>query len=305
MTAPTYCRSPRIAFFTYPEWAFGSIHEGLSKELYKVGIFSTLLDWNTDYSNQEFERLTALYDAFVTSPGLAVELLLQYGVPYSKIVAIAHEVSDIQSGLIYGNDYSLFKAYAVINPSLQRVSKSLGIDREAFVVQNGIHFDYFYQPVPHSLETLGYAGSFQSFMIDGVTDRKRGYLSLQLASSANLKYSRAVGYGYRSMPMFYNSVDAIVMTSLQEACGLPMMEAAASGRLPMGTSTGILELMGEDAGVILPVGELEFLARGLEELNFYKKDRDSFIRKCKLVQEFARVNYDWTVVLPLWVQALS
>jgi len=41
----------RIAFFTYNEWAFGSIHKALIKELYKNGIDANIIDWNIPYTS--------------------------------------------------------------------------------------------------------------------------------------------------------------------------------------------------------------------------------------------------------------
>lgn len=298
-------RTPRIAFFTYPEWAFGAIHEALCKELYKIGIFATLLDWNASYAPLEMERLSQVYDIFVTHPGSGVNALLQYGIPYSQIVAIAHEVSDIESGLLCGNDYDSFRQYAVINPNLIETSSTLGISRTPLVVQNGVHFDWFYSVPSTSLQTLGYSGSLVSLMMDGVTDRKRGYLSSKLAHRSGLGYNRAEGYGYRTMPLFYRSVDAVVLTSLQDACGLPMMEAAAAGRLPLGTPVGILKQSEGRGGIILPFDPDLFLHEGEDVLRYYKRNPESYLRTCLRVQEYAKEYYDWPKVLPSWVKVFS
>jgi len=297
-------RAPRVAFFTYPDWAFGSIHEALCRELYKVGIFATILDWNATYSHSEFDRLREVYDVFVTHPGSGVNALLKYGIPYSQIVAIAHEVSDIQSGLQHRNDFNAFKNYAVINPKLTEASAGFGIERKPAVVQNGIHFDWYYMPPPESLRTIGYAGSVTSTMMDGVTDRKRGHLSLTLANQAGLKHSFAEGYGYRTMPMFYKSVDAVVMTSIQEACGLPMMEAAAAGRLPVGTPVGILEQHGTFAGDILPMNEVDLVKEGANLFRYYANNRLGFRIRCSTVQDYAREHYDWSKVIEPWINAV-
>lgn len=297
-------RTPRIAFFTYPEWAFGAIHEALCRELYKVGIFASLLDWNASYSREEFARLVQMFDIFVTHPGSGVTALLHYGVPYAQITAIAHEVSDIESGIQYQNEFESFRQYAVINPSLVTKSAELGIQRVPKVVQNGIHFDWYYDIPSPCLGTLGYAGALTSIMMDGVTDRKRGHLASELAHRAGLEFSFAEGYGYRTMPLYYRSVDAVIMTSIQDACGLPMMEAAAAGRLPLGTPVGILKQSGGSAGILLPMDADKLLSEGLSVLRYYARNPLAYRSKCLQAQEFAREHYDWSKVLHLWIDAI-
>lgn len=297
-------RAPRLAFFTYPEWAFGSIHEALCKELYKRDIQATLLDWNQTYTQDEMQRLSQVYDAFVTHPGSGVTKLRELGVPYEQIIAIAHEVSDLEAGITLRNDFERFKQFAVISPSLAQRSAEM-VGRKPLIVRNGIHFDWYYAPPSDSLKTLGYAGSSVSYMSDGVTDRKRGYLAFDLAQKAGLKFTRAEGYNYRTMPLFYNSVDAVVMTSTQEACGLPMMEAAAAGRLTLGTPVGVMEQFPASAGVLLPTEPDELLENGAKVLSYYCASPTKYKARCLEIQDFARETYDWSKVIDGWIEVLT
>jgi hypothetical protein len=50
----------KVLFFTQNRWAFASIHHALSKELYKNGIYANLLDYDIDYSHDEFNLLKVL-----------------------------------------------------------------------------------------------------------------------------------------------------------------------------------------------------------------------------------------------------
>jgi ribonucleotide reductase alpha subunit len=52
----------RVLFFIEDNWAFGSIHNALCKELYKYDIYSNLLNWKTRYTKKEFDLLNKTYD---------------------------------------------------------------------------------------------------------------------------------------------------------------------------------------------------------------------------------------------------
>jgi len=42
----------KILFFIEDNWAFGSIHNALCKELYKYDIYSNLLNWKVSYTKR-------------------------------------------------------------------------------------------------------------------------------------------------------------------------------------------------------------------------------------------------------------
>jgi FkbM family methyltransferase len=301
----TDAKTLKVAFFTYDEWAFGSIHNALCKELLQFGIQANLLDWNKHYSSENFQSFLDIYDVFVTTPGNAVSALQNvYGVPSDRIIAVAHEVYDLEFGLAEGNDFDSFKGFAVINPNLAQVSEKLGIKRVPNVVRNGIHFDYFYQKTPSSLSTIGYAGSMESFTFGGTTERKRGRLVAEVAASAGLLFKPATGYSHFAMPSYYKSVDCVLMSSTQEACGLPMLEAAAAGRLPMGTRVGYLAEHGK-GGIWLPMCEKEYVKVASALVTSLNRYPELFKQNCEEVQEYARYNYDWKYVITDWVSLLN
>lgn len=110
----------KVLFFTENGWAFGSIHHGLCKELYKYGIFANLLDWTKEYSREEFDLLNSTYDLFVTNAP-AVMHLNHNGIPPEKIIIIAHGQLDL---LVANNNfgvefYDYIRGYGVISNVLK------------------------------------------------------------------------------------------------------------------------------------------------------------------------------------------
>ena len=212
----------RIAFFTYNEWAFGSIHKALIKELYKNGIDSNIIDWNIPYSREEFNAFMDTYDVFVTVPGNAITALLSYGVPYSSIIAIAHGRYDIQFGISEGNDFNALRAYGGVSLDLSYFSQQNGINKEFHVVRNGINFDEFYRPVAEHLNVIGYSSVIEKDNPhSNIKDWKRGYLVQDIASKTDTKLLLPSKRSHLAMSAYYKDIDCLMVSSTeQESCGL-------------------------------------------------------------------------------------
>lgn len=306
ITPHAYCRAPRIAFYTYPEWAFGAIHSALCKELYKHGIIANIIDWNHNFSPEERASFESLYDIFVTVPGNSVTLLREnFGVSYEKIIAIAHGRYDLEYGLSQGNDYNALRGFAGVSPDLHRHAQTLGISRKMDVVLNGIHFDYYYSPVSSSLASIGYGGAFRHHDFSGTVDIKRGYLAQEICSRLGLPFAPAQTQSYLTMPRYYNTVDAVMVCSTQESCALPLMEASATGRLPISTKVGVARDYQSYPGIILPMDESSYVEQGVEILRELMLDPEKHQKKCREVQDFARENYDWSKVIDTWLDVLK
>jgi glycosyltransferase involved in cell wall biosynthesis len=297
----------RIAFFTYNEWAFGSIHKALIKELYKNGIDSNIIDWNISYSREEFNAFMDTYDVFVTVPGNAITALLSYGVPYSSIIAIAHGRYDIQFGISEGNDFNSFRAYGGVSSDLSYFSQQNGINKEFHVVRNGINFDEFYRPVAEELNVIGYSGVIEKDNPhSNIKDWKRGYLVQDIASKTDTKLLLPSKRSHLAMSAYYKDIDCLMVSSTeQESCGLPLLEAAAAGRLPISTLTGINRDFDKPTGIILPMEEERYLSGGINSINLLKENPHLFNQLCTNAQEFARMHYDWSIVIDDWITLIT
>jgi len=296
----------RIAFFTYPEWAFGAIHNALCRELYKHGIYANIIDWNRQYTREEFDTFNDLYDLFVTVPGNAPPCLNSYGIPNEKIAAVAHGRYDIQAGIKYGNDIDDYKIWGGVSPDLSSYAQSLGITREMQIAKNGIHFDYFYKEPSTSLRTIGYGGALEyKNHLDNNKDIKRGYLIKRIADGLALPVNLVTPRHYLSMPGYYPTVDCVMVSSSEESCGLPLMEGAAAGRLPISTPVGVARDYEDAPGMVFPFEENKFVTEAVHHMDLLSKDNVRFHKLCCEAQEFARANYDWTHRIQDWITLLA
>jgi glycosyltransferase involved in cell wall biosynthesis len=296
----------KVGFYTYPEWAFGSIHNALSKELYKYGIIANIVNWDADFSFEERVEIGKIYDVFVTVPGNAVSYLMEtYKVPPEKIVAVAHGRYDVEYGIKEKNPFSQFKGFAGVSPDLQRHAMRLGIKRKMDIVKNGVHFDYFYQSVSENMSTVGYGGAFKYQNFSRTEDIKRGYLAEILAQNTNLPFYPSPKRSFLSMPSYYSKVDCVVVPSLQESCSLPLMEAAAAGRLPISTCVGVARDFEGYPGIVLPMNEEKFIREGMEVIARIVKSPKLHKELCQTAQDYARENFDWSVTIDGWVKLLE
>ena len=295
-----------IAFFTYPEWAFGAIHVALCKELYKYGINANIVDWNRQYTKDEFQQLNDVYDAFVTVPGNAIGCLQSYGIPYEKIIGVFHGRYDIQHGLTQGNDFNSFLKLGAVSPDLVEYARANGVQRDISVAYNGIHFDSFYRKPSTSLKTIGYGGAIEYVNhLDGNKDLKRGYLIKEISDYLSMPVNIVSKRTFLAMPEYYQHVDCVMVSSTEESCGLPLMEGAASGRLPISTLVGVSRDYPNAPGIILPMDPKEYVAEAIEVMDMLRGNDKIFSQLCRYAQDYARENYDWSKNILSWVELLS
>lgn len=301
----------RVAFYVELRWAFGSIHSALCKELYDYGIDADILDWSQLYTDDEWKDFNQIYDLFVTILSSGVASLVQNNIPYQKIIAVAHGESDIDAASYYKNDFDKLLGYAGISPSLIQYSKSLNVSREMKLLRNGIIFDRFYSPISSNLSTLGYAGSLIHPSFGGKGNFKRSHLVSQISEKLNIPLIIAqpqdgTNRSFIRMPEFYTQVDCIIVSSdTAESCGLPLMEGAAAGRLPISSRIGITCDFDNPPGLILPLDEEGFVSEGVERIKELIANPKKYRSMCKDAQEFAREHYDWKTVIGMWADLLT
>lgn len=298
----------KVLFFTQDQWAFGSIHRALNKVLYKEGIYCNLLPWNTPYRVEEFKMLNKIYDVFVSHPEAVSVLKNDYGIPLEKIIVIAHGQWDI----LHAKEkttfdlYSELKGFGVISEVLKSKCMEWGIPTIPDVVELGIHFDLFYSTPSKKLSIVGYAGANETLNYFGKEIKRLNLIPVITNGIEDIEYRRHDFFHYFCMPAYYKEIDCLIMPSIEEAGGLPIMEAAAAGRLTMGTPVGYFEHNArKGGGVLLPLEENEFVQSAKKNIIFYRDNPQEYQRRCLEIQEFARYNYDWSYKVDDWVKLLS
>ena len=298
-------RRPSIAFFTFNEWAYGTIHKALIKELYVHGVQADIVDWSRTYSSDEMAALNDVYDVFMTQTCDGLKVLRNYGIPDEKIIAVAHGRPDLQKGVEVGNDYSNLMGYAGVSNDLANYSKKLGIEREMTILQCGVSFDYFYRRPSEGLRTVGYAGKFhRPDEFDNIPDLKRGILVQTICEQTGTGLRISPSMTHLAMPAFYKDIDAVMVSSVYESCSLPLLEAAAAGRLPISSPVGITLDLNNTPGYTLPSDADGYISSGVVLLKHLKSDPALFQSKCLEAQEYAREYYDWSKVITPWLKLI-
>jgi glycosyltransferase involved in cell wall biosynthesis len=297
----------KVLFYTETKWAFGAIHYGLSKELYKHNIIGDVLNWDLEYSTEEFQLLISTYDIFVTTPPFVLKLHRNYGVPLSKISAIAHGQWDILLAK-HNADFDFYPhlhSFGVISNILHNKCKEWNFGLLPKVVETGINFDTYYQVPSNQLKAVGYGGTKETHNFFG-EKIKRGHLVEQAIEGTELILKTHNYYNFLCMPAYYKSVDCVIMSSIEEAGGLPMLECAAAGRLPIGTPVGFFEENApKGGGILVPIEENAFVEQTKQTILYYKDNPSQYINKCLEAQNYARENYDWSKKIGSWLELLS
>jgi glycosyltransferase involved in cell wall biosynthesis len=298
----------KVLFFTQNRWAFGSIHHALCKELYKFDIYANLLDWTVEYTRKEFDLLNDTYDFFVTMPDAVLQLHYKYGIPLEKIVSVAHAQWDVllakqQADFDF---YPRLHKFSVISQVLKDKCNEWGISVNPMISKLGLHFDLFYGKPSTSLSKIGYGGSNEINNFFGQEIKRPKLIEEVIDGLEGFELVRHQFYNHMCMPAYYKSIDCIIMSSIEEAGGLPMMESAAAGRLCMGTPVGYFEHNSQNGGgILLPMDSESFVSNAKAALNYYKNNPEEYHKKCLDIQEYARYNYDWKYVIDGWIELFN
>lgn len=288
-----------VLFFVENKWALGQIHHALVKRLWERKIFSHVLPWEIPYTAEEMGYLKSKYDTFVTLPGESLHLI-NNGVDPKNIVVMAHHEKDInQTVARYGKDYfSKFKGYGVVHEHMVDISAQAGISRIPIVAANGVDFDHYYTPVSPDLKTVGTATAFKS-TTSRLEDFKRGYLIPHVLIGLNLTFVKHSFMYHLCMPSYYAKMDALLSTSAYEGSGLPVMEAAAAGRLVLSAAVGCFD---GNSGILCRTPDDEYIEDARKALEACRDDSKLYREHCERAQQYARDNFDWSHKIDSWIE---
>lgn len=304
-------RSPRAAKVLirgWPFWSHGRVYYDLCKQLDRRGYIVDILNWRGDHRDQ-VRQLMQYYDLFITALDGVRTLVNLYGVPCDRVIGVSHSQWDIRT-LIEQKGREFFETlggYVVISDFLYCSSLTQGVAREPKVAGLGVDYDDFRIPVSDRLETVGYASSMSC--TDYGVEWKRGHLAEAAARDAGLAFkvagSMSNAMSFHDMPDFYRTVDAVLMSSVNEAGPLTVIEAAAAGRLVIGTPVGHFpEKACLGAGILAPAEAGKFKSFAAETLRYYKDNPAAYVEKCRAIQEAARLS-DWSHVIGDWIEAIE
>ena len=298
----------KVLIYGYPQWSHGRVYYDLCKHLHRRGYIADIINWRGSHSAY-FADLISFYDLFMTALDGVRTLTDVYGVPCDRVVALSHHELDIrtlidQKGV---EVFDKFANYGVVSEYVYCASLMKGVPRVPKVVPLGVNFAEFYSNISERLATVGYAGSM-SVNTYGI-EWKRGELAEAAAHEAGLEFrvagSTAKQISFHDMPEFYRSVDAVLISSISESGPLTVMEAAAAGRLVIGTPVGHFPRKAyEGGGILAPIEAGEFKAFTVETLRYYKDNPAAYQDKCHAIQEAAR-RFDWKYTIDEWVDLIE
>jgi len=298
----------KLLIYGYPQWSHGRVYYDLCKQLHRRGYIVDIINWRENHSSY-FGDILSFYDMFITALDGVRTLTDTYGVPCERVIALSHHELDIrmlieQKGV---EIFDKFANYGVVSEYVYCASLMKGVPRVPKVVPLGVNFAEFYSEISERLATVGYAGSM-SAVTYGI-EWKRGELAEAAAREAGLDFrvagSTANQISFHDMPDFYRSVDAILTSSISEAAQLPVMEAAAAGRLVIGTPVGHFPRKAyEGGGILAPIEAEAFKAFTAETLRYYKDNPEAYRDKCHAIQEAAK-QFDWEYTIDAWVDLIE
>lgn len=306
--AGTAARAAKVLVYGYPRWSHGRVYHDLCQHLHRRGYVVDVLDWQQDHGGH-FAELGAYYDLFLTALDGVRTLTDVYRVPLERIIALSHHELDMRMLVEQkGTDvFRRFAAYGVVSEFLYARSLMLGLPRVPLVASLGVNRAEFHAEVAERLGTVGYASSM-AVTTYGV-EWKRGALAEAAAREAGLAFrvagSTADQIHFLDMPDFYRGVDAVVTSSVSESGPLSVLEAAAAGRLVIGTPVGHFPVKAyQGGGILAPLEAGPFTRFVADTLRYYKDNPSAYVDKCRAIQEASR-RFDWDNTIDEWIELIE
>jgi hypothetical protein len=283
----------KIAIFCDTNWSIGQLYRSVAHH-----IGADLIEW----SRSTFPPgIFSQYDRILTLPMDGVRYLTGCGIPRSKILVCLHAEHDLIQVFKEDPQYAAYAGLGAVSDSLVSSALTLGLTRIPTVLRQGIDVHAYTMPMPAQLRVVGYAANMERMNQYGTVEIKRGALARAAAARAGLDFKIALGLERAQMPAFYASVDALVMSSLQEGGAMPPYEAAASGRLVIGTPVGDFpQLCLAGMGILAPLNEERFVPFVANTLLHYCRDVGAFRAKCASIRAAVRATRTWENVIEDW-----
>lgn len=313
-----------ILFFTYGPSAFEKQHADLVKVLYPE-YDCDVWHWTHNLTAATAALLFKKYDSVVTSPAGAHMLHTAFGLPYNRVVCLAHSHNDLLDVLLTGKmasyDFDALLGYVVLCPAHVDVSIAYGIERAPEVLPIGVLVQNYARPAPTELNRIGYFTKpvYRPFTLpklaaqpelyvydedDTGIDIKRGYLAQRVAELTGATLVAGPDIPFFVSEQLYQDVDLVMFCSLTESLPLIALEAAAAGLPALGTNTGIFPaLAANGAGGVLPFDPRGFISEAVEVINALRADPKLFQQMCAAARAEG-AKHDWSVVKPIWLDYL-
>jgi glycosyltransferase involved in cell wall biosynthesis len=292
----------KLAMFVDTEWGLGNLHRGLAAHLSNVhGWDVVLFDWAKQHPRDTFSR----FDRVLTLTGKPVfALVREYGISDKIICHVAHDEEDC---IGIGARLSIGRRFAVVSDTMVASLSAMGFRDSIRVLPLGIDFAAFRRPIQFRLQTLGYLSVLQRTNAFGV-ERKRGHLLYEIAKRSGRtavvpNMPRRVSQ--EDYPTLFDQFDALIFPSLTEGAGYPPLEAAAAGKLVLGTPAGMFpRLASEGIGLMGPSEADRFVDWAVNVLYMLDRDIEGYAKICQRSQAAAS-QYDWSKVGPIWKEFLE
>ena len=301
-------KATKILIYGYTQWSHGRVYYDLCKQLHRRGYIVDIIDWRVNHAAY-IGDVIPFYDLFITALDGVRTLTNAYGVPIDRIIALSHHEFDIrmlieQMGI---EVFEKFANYGVVSEFLYSASLMKGVPRAPMVASLGVDFAEFYSEIPERLASVGYASSMSNKTY-GI-EWKRGELAEAAARDAGLAFKVAGSTGNQmslhDMPDFYRSVEAVLTSSISEAAQLPVMEAAAAGRLVISTPVGHFPRKAyQGGGIMAPIESEKFKNFTGATLRYYKENAAAYVNKCRQIQNAAR-KFDWQYSIGDWIELIE
>lgn len=232
---------PKILFYTETKWALGRIHKDL-KEYLSEYFDITIYDWSI--TKPGYSNVFSNYDLVITTSNIATDIcngndLFNEKLLKDNIVGVVH--SELELEWVSPKNFDNVKDLLFIHDKDINKAKNKTINKNNMLwTPTGVNTNDFEFKQKTRLEKIGFIGNESTLFSRHGTDVKNKKLLKDIFENINdveLVYS-GVNKDLNEMSEFYNSVDALIITSKLEAGPLGAFESGYCGTPIFTTKVG-------------------------------------------------------------------
>lgn len=289
----------QVKFFIYDTQRTGFNTYELFKYLFNEGHNCHLVNWTQSYSLEEMIDMDHSTDIWVTSPSAIPILVNDYKISAYKCVAIANTYDELHSLTPevlqqlhgFGCTSSLMVKYTKEDLCLPVIPK---------LCRYGINHDSFTASPTPELSNIAY-------LTNPPYDNNTDVSPLVFACAAKLNLPVLtldhVKHNYVAFPTFYKGVSCVIAPNTSYINEIPIMEAAASGTLIIGSVDHTTNIIQECGGITIQAEGQEFIDQTVDIISNFRSNQLIFKEKCMHIKNKSYV-FDWKHSASDWSEIL-
>lgn len=319
---------PRLLLYGMGDWSHGRVYTDICNE-FSARFNIDFINWWQHGLDLPWGDFAQVYDIIM----LDLQVVLEYvenafadPAVRAKILPIVHgpqavadyTLANKENRLhVYASDKArlaadmdLFKLHACVSPNTVHAVSSTVPETQSKLrlTPLAVSPDNFQKSTftRRGLNTLGYFTLVDPSYGQGI-NTKRGHLAQKVSEQTGVPLLIKADVSFRVMDLWYQKIDAYLMTSIYESGPLPLLEAGICGIPVVAAPAGMAPQVLQHGGGVLTetFDEDEYVNTAVRVVNYWRANPADLTRASQQIRDNTMRNHAWTEVKRMWYRVFE